>query len=116
MPAIKDCFIASPLTQGRGLKHYKLYLCIGENMYFIINTDPCSWNYIISAKDCSILKYDSYLNCGSLRSEPIRDFEIIKKEQLPKHCIEAIIDKVRIVPTLPPYQKRDIIASLESVL
>ena len=94
----------------------KFHLCINEKMYFLINTKPAFFNCVITPADCSFLKYDSYINCGTIRQEPIKDFNIIKKEQLSQRAILELIKKVECTPTLLKSQKLTIITDLKKVL
>ena len=94
----------------------KFHLCINKSMYFLINTRPSAFNCVITPEDCSFLKYESYINCGTIRFEPIKDFKIIKKEQLSERAISALIKKVICVPTLLDSQKNIIISDLQKVL
>ena len=94
----------------------KFHLCVSKDKYFLINTKPGHYNQLITPNDCSFLEYNSYLNLTTVRTEPIKDFKVIKKEQLSKCCIEKIILKLMIVPSIPPIQKNEIINLLESCL
>ncbi len=94
----------------------KFHLCINEKMYFLINTKESAFNCVITPQDCSFLSYPSYINCGSIRIEPIKDFNIIKKEQLSKDAIIRLIEKVKYVPTLLDSYKKEVIAELEKCL
>lgn len=94
----------------------KFHLCINEKMYFLINTKPAIYSYIITPEDCSFLTHDSHINCGSIRIEPIKHFNIIKKEQLSKRALLGLIKKVECVPTLTKNQKEIVISELQQVL
>lgn len=94
----------------------KFHLCISKDKYFLINTKAGYYNQLITPNDCSLLHYDSYLNLTTVRTEPIRDLKIIKKEELSRCCIERIIEKLKIVPSIPPIQKKEIIENLKTCL
>lgn len=94
----------------------KFHLCINEKMYFIINSKPHDFNCEIYQEDCSFLTHTSYIDCTSIRIEPIREFEIIKAEDLSAEAIDRLIAKLEIVPTIPPIQKNVAINHLKECL
>ena len=94
----------------------KYHLCINEKMYFLINTKPHFFNCIITPEDCSLLEYDSYIDCGTMRTEPTKEFKVIKKEQLSKKGIKNLIEKVEICPTLTKIQKEIVLSDLNKCL
>ncbi len=94
----------------------KFHLCINERMYFLINTKPHTFNSLITPDDCSFLTHDSYINCGIIRCEPIKEFKIIKKEQLSQAALRRLIEKIEIVPTLTPIQIKEVITDLKKCL
>jgi hypothetical protein len=94
----------------------KFHLCVSKNKYFLINKKPGDYTYLITPNDCSLLHYNSYLNLTTVRTEPIKDFKIIKKEELSKCCLEKIIEKLKIIPSILPIQKNEIIEALKACL
>jgi len=94
----------------------KYHLCLSENSYFIINTKSHSYDLQISPADCSILKYECYINCNQLFTEPISNFNIIKIEELSYSAIERLINKVKYSPALTGIQIKKIISELELCL
>lgn len=94
----------------------KYHLCINEKMYFIINTKAHNFNCEISPEDCGILKYNCYINCETIRIEPIKEFIVIKKEELSTNAILRLIEKLKCTPTLTPLQKNKVISDLQSCI
>jgi len=94
----------------------KFHLCICKDKYFLINTKASHYNQLVTPNDCSLLDHNSYLNLTTVRTEPLRDFKIIQKEELSKCCIEQIIKKLEISVSIPPIQKNEIIEILKTCL
>lgn len=94
----------------------KYHLCINDTMYFIINTKAHSFNCEISPKDCSILKYNCYIDCGTIRIEPIKEFIVIEKEQLSTEAILRLIEKLKCTPTLTTIQRENVVTILQSCI
>ena len=94
----------------------KFHLCINDKMYLLINSKPCGFNCAITPEDCSLLKHISYINCISIRIEPIKEFKIIKKEQLSSEAILRLIEKINYSPSLTTFQKETVISELQNCL
>lgn len=94
----------------------KFHLCINDKMYFVINTKAHSFNCEISPEDCSILKYNCYIDCGTIRIEPIKEFTVIAKEQLSTKAILRLIEKLKCTPTLTTIQRAKVISDLQTCL
>ncbi len=94
----------------------KFHLCVNDEMYFIINTKAHSFNCEISPEDCNILKYSCYIDCGTIRIEPIKEFTIIEKEQLSTKAILRLIEKLKCTPTLTTIQRNKVISNLQTCL
>ena len=91
-------------------------MCINYTIYFIINTKAHSFNCEISPKDCSILKYNCYIDCGTIRIEPIKEFIVIEKEQLSTEAILRLIEKLKCTPTLTTIQRENVVTILQSCI
>lgn len=94
----------------------KFHICINEKMYLLINSRPSTFNCEITIDECSFLTHTSYINCTVIRTEPINEFQIIKKEELPLVVIERIIQKIEVVPTISPIQKKQALKDLNECL
>lgn len=94
----------------------KFHLCINEKMYLLINSKPYGFTCEISPQDCSLLDHTSYINCVSIRTEPIKEFEILYKEQLSTGAILKLIDKIKCSPGLSKIQRDRVIPELENCL
>lgn len=94
----------------------KFHICINEKMYLLINSKPSTFNCEITIEECTFLTHKSYINCTVIRTEPIKEFNIIKKEELPLAVIERIIKKIEVVPTISPIQKKQALKDLKECL
>lgn len=94
----------------------KFHLCINEKMYLIINSKSHDFNCEIFPDDCSLLEHLSYIDCTSIRIEPIKEFKIIKVEEISTNALKRLIQKLQVVPTIPNIQKNNAIKDLEACL
>lgn len=94
----------------------KYHLCLNDHFYFIINTKSHNYDLKISPNDCSILKYDCYIQCDQLFIAPIESFKIIKVADLSSNAIKILIEKVKLSPTLTGIQIKEIVGELEKCL
>lgn len=94
----------------------KFHLCINERMYLLINSKPYGFTCEITPNDCSLLDHTSYINCVSIRIEPIKEFEIIKKEQLSSEAILRLIERINYSPSLTTFQKETVVSELQNCL
>lgn len=94
----------------------KFHLCINERMYLLINTKAHAFNCEVSPEDCSLLSYKCYINCSNIRIEPIKEFKIIKKEQLSIQALLRLLEKIKCTPTLSPIQQNLVIRELENCI
>lgn len=91
----------------------KYHLCISKNMYFLINSKPHEFNCEITPKDCPLLEHNSYINCTVVRTEPLKEFIVIKKEELSNDALKRLITKIKYVPTITPIQKKFVLKELQ---
>ena len=94
----------------------KYHLCVSKNKYFLINTKRGFYTQEITPEDCSIIQYTCYVNLTTVRTEPIKDFKIIKKEELSKSYIKILIEKIKIIPSIPDIQKNEILSEFYKCL
>lgn len=94
----------------------KFHLCINERMYLLINSKPYGFTCEITPNDCSLLDHTSYINCVSIRIEPIKEFEILYKEQLSSTAISRLIERIKCSPGLSLIQRNMVVQELENCL
>ena len=71
---------------------------------------------MINPKDCCMLTKECYIKCDQLFSVPIKNFKIIKSEQLSSEVLIRLIQKVKLSPTLTGIQIKKIVLELENCL
>ena len=94
----------------------KFHLCINEKMYLLINSKSYGFSCEITPEDCSLLTHNSYINCVSIRTEPIKEFKILYKEQLSTDAISRLIERIKCSPGLSLIQRNMVIHELEKCI
>lgn len=96
----------------------KYHLCISQNKYFIINTDPpkvgCS--FALKKEDCQILTRNCYINTTYPQIRDISTFEISQKAELSRESLENLIEHIKFHRSLTRITIKEIVAQLEKAL
>ena len=94
----------------------KYHLCINDEMYLIINTKEARFSCQISPADCSLLTHVCYINCATVRTEIVNNFNIIAKEQLSQNALKVLYERIKLSFSITQNQKNIILKELSKVI
>lgn len=96
----------------------KYHICINNKTYLLVNTKPARhFNLEIKKEECSILKYDSNINCANPMTSPIISyFEPLEKVELSSSILAKISNTIKVATTIPPILQKEIVTDLTKII